>query len=60
MIAIYPTPDLFDLKGWKQHLDWLRSESEDIVARSAAIEFAEMTIALLESKGAPQRPTEAA
>ncbi|UFS63834.1 hypothetical protein LO749_06485 [Paracoccus denitrificans] len=60
MIAFYPTPDLFDLDGWKRHLEWLRSEREEIVARTEAIEFAELTIRLLENPTSPQRPAEAA
>lgn len=58
-IVLYPTPDLFDLDGWRQHLEWLRTEPLDIVARAAAIEHAEDWIAMLESPMPPQRPTEA-
>lgn len=60
MIAFYPTPDLFDLDGWKRHLEWLRSEPEAIVARGNAIERAEQIIGLLENQNPPERPTEAA
>lgn len=60
MIALYPTPDLFDLDGWKRHLDWLRTEPEEILGREDAIERTRQTIRLLENTDAPQRPTEAA
>ena len=60
MIALYPTPDLFDLDAWKRHLDWLRSEPEGILARDQAIEAAEFHIFLLEQTPTPQRPAEAA
>ncbi len=60
MIALYPTPDPLDLDGWRRHLDWLRSEPGQIVARDSAIERAEMMIRLLEAPPSPQRPTEAA
>lgn len=60
MIAFYPTPDLFDLDGWKRHLEWLRSEPEEIVARADAIEFAELTIRLLESAPPEKTAAEAA
>jgi len=60
MIALYPTPDLLDLDGWKRHLDWLRTEAEEILGREDAIERAWQTIRLLENTDAPQRPTEAA
>lgn len=59
MIAFYPTPDLFDLDGWKRHLEWLRTEAEPIVARANAIERAEQMIALLEKRRPAERPSEA-
>lgn len=57
-ILLYPTPDLFDLAGWRQHLEWLRTEPQDILARADAIERAEQWIAMLETPKPPMRPTE--
>lgn len=57
MIAFYPTPDLFDLEGWRRHLEWLRSEPEEILARENAIERAEQFIAVLEQGAPPSEPS---
>lgn len=59
MIVLYPEPSFFDLEGWKRHLEWLRSEPEEIQSRVDAIEYAEFHIRVL--AGTPEKTaTEAA